>query len=67
MLNGSPKLSAKLKEKYGEGIADSGKTEEVVNDFGINEDAQPFKLEIDRLGNDLHFCIIMKALKFTFN
>ena len=36
ILNGIPKLSAKLKQKYGEGIADSGKTEEVVNDFDIN-------------------------------
>ena len=42
MLNGIPKSSAKLKKKYGEGIADSGKTEEVVNDFDINDYAQPF-------------------------
>lgn len=61
MLNGISKLSEKLKQKYGEGIEGSGKTAEMVNDFDAN-DAQfgnsglnPFKLEVDRLRNDLQF------------
>lgn len=63
MLNGIPKLSEKLKKRYGEGLADSGDSgnQDMGGEFNADDQQfgqsglNPFELDINRLKDDLEY------------